>query len=245
MAPSNQGFQRWIGPFLFCSYHCLLKDDLVRLSEDGSFYAARIASLAGILQGTPWHLVGGLAVPVTIGRFYRHHHDLDVALDLADLATVTSAMERAGYRLYTTTLVRHRGAGVALCWPITPKVAQRVSLIRGHFFLSRSAWMRADFMAKIDCFPYRDRGGFIETVNTGLRLPKNKRSPLSRPVSFGARTIPCFTLPHVRRIKLQSPSRRDQLDIAVIDRGLRVVKEWARSCGDATVAEAGEEPRRS
>lgn len=66
-------------------------------AEDFAIYDQRIAELAAILHGTPWLLAGALAIPVTLGGFYRRHYDVDVAFPLDAFPRVERAMRAAGY----------------------------------------------------------------------------------------------------------------------------------------------------
>jgi len=71
------------------------------VAEHPSAYMDRLAELAGMLRGLPWFLAGGLAIPVTLGRFYRRHHDVDIAFPEDTFQDVEAAMRRAGYALWT------------------------------------------------------------------------------------------------------------------------------------------------
>lgn len=69
-------------------------------AEDPSLYLERLGELAAILTDVPWLLAGGLAIPLTLGGFYRRHYDVDVAFPLEAFPGVDAAMRRAGYYLW-------------------------------------------------------------------------------------------------------------------------------------------------
>ena len=194
-------------------------------SDPGPYMDALRALQRMLVPGT-WALAGGLAVPVTMGRFYRRHGDIDIVMPLGGLADVVRAFRAGGYELYTSWAVTHHSRGLLLECRITsdgPAVRLRP---RRLYVRRRVSSMDGTLLEKIDLYPYRDRCGHLETCNTHrvLATPAMQRSSLA-PFSQPGQ-VSCLHLNNVASLKRLRTGAKHQLDCTVIRGGLDAARDW-------------------
>jgi hypothetical protein len=174
-----------------------------------------------MLQGLPWFLAGGLAIPVTLGRFYRRHHDVDIAFPVDAFPEVETAMQRAGYALWTyfpmslfgacraALLVRIHATGALARW--------RPRKLKFHD--ASGARPRPHLLQVIEALPYRVVDGCFATCDGRHRVPLDR--PLAGCTVLTPAPIQCLDLHYVARLKQGRREPKDLLDLDVIrDRAL-------------------------
>ena len=58
-------------------------------------------------QEIPWTLSGGIAIPLTLGKFYRNHYDIDIAFPESSLKDIVSNIEKHNYKLASRAMMMH------------------------------------------------------------------------------------------------------------------------------------------
>lgn len=58
-------------------------------------------NLAKNLAGLEWMVAGGLSIPLTTGKFYRNHEDLDILVKKEHLSGLVKAIQTSGYALFS------------------------------------------------------------------------------------------------------------------------------------------------
>lgn len=197
---------------------------------DDATVRRRIAELAAILDGIPWVLGGGLAVPMTIGSFARYHDDVDLLFDDAQFAAVERAFARADFSLWQRFPMSLFGA-----WPGALELRVRQDgllprLRRRKLQFHRNGDVRVGPLRAVDALPFRIRDGVLCTCDGRQRVP------LSVPlVGHVARTpaghaVPCLHLTYVAILKGGRREPKDLLDYARIrDVGLLPSGDWGIS----------------
>jgi hypothetical protein len=195
----------------------LLRDG-VRPAEASSHYMERLGELARILAGIPWLLAGGLSIPLTLGRFYRRHYDIDVAFPLEEFPRVDDAMRRAGYYLTTNRPLSLFGAlRCSLSVPVRvdgPFVRHRPRKLkyrdatgtRGH----------PNLLAVVEAMPYRIVDGCFASCDGRYRIPLVHPLEGHRIVTPAGHTIACLGLHYVGETKKRAPDAKHTMDLAVI-----------------------------
>lgn len=196
---------------------------------DDATLRRRISELAAILDGIPWVLGGGLAVPMTLGSFTRSHYDVDLLFDDAQFPAIERAFTKAGFALWQrfpmSVFGRLRGAfelRVHEHW-LLPRLRRRKLQFRadvGH----------ESQLQVVDALPFRIVDGVLCTCD------RRQRVPLTVPlVGHVARTaagheVPCLHLSYVAMLK---GGRREPKDLHDYERikavGLLPAGDWGIS----------------
>jgi hypothetical protein len=186
-------------------------------AEEPGAYLGRLAELAGILQGIPWLLAGGLTIPLLVGRFYRPHYDVDVAFPVEVFPDVDRAMREAGFYLSThfpmsvagrcrfavTVPLRHDG-WLARHRPRKLKYRDATG--------TRAA---PHLLAAVEALPFRVEDGCLRTCDGRHRLP------LVRPLAghrarAGSHEIECLDVHYVAALKRGRGEAKHALDLSVV-----------------------------
>ena len=195
----------------------LLRDG-VKPAEDPSRYLERLGMLAEILAGIPWLLAGGLSIPLTLGRFYRRHYDIDVAFPLEQFARVDAVMREAGYYLTTYRPFSFFGAmRMALSVPVR---------VDGSFVRHRprklkyrdgtGARRHPNLLSVVEVMPYRVVDGCFASCDGRFRFPLVAPLEGHRVIAPNGHAIPCFNLHYVREAKKRTDEPKHTQDLAVI-----------------------------
>lgn len=200
-----------------------------RMVEDATMHRW-ISDIAAILDGIPWVLGGGLAVPMTLGSFARYHDDVDLLFDDAVFPQVEAAFARAGFALWQRFPMTFFGA-----WPgaIELRVHQGdllPRLRRRKLQFHRDGAAPLGVLRTVDALPFRIVDGVLCTCD------RRQRVPLTLPlVGYVARTpaghaVPCLHLSYVAILKGGRREPKDLLDYARIrDVGLLPAGDWGIS----------------
>lgn len=200
---------------------------LVQPHSDASPYVSALEALSRLLAPDSWALAGGLAVPVSVGRFYRRHADIDIALALHRMPEVVNAFRSGGYRLCTCWSVSHGGRGILFeCRIKSDGALMRVR--QRHLYVKRRTPGAAGLLDKIDLYPYRIRGDRFETCNThrllaGRAIQRSSLRPFGRPGH-----IACLHLDNIALLKSSRSGPKHRLDCAVIRGGPDAARDWFR-----------------
>ncbi len=75
-------------------------------SEEIDNLELNLDRLVGIVNGDfEWVLTGGLAIPTTLGKFYRTHRDIDIGLNENDLEFLVKTIRENGYDLFSRRIM--------------------------------------------------------------------------------------------------------------------------------------------
>lgn len=175
--------------------------------------------LSRILDGLPWLVAGGLAIPLTIGRFYRAHGDIDIVCPLARLRQIDDAMRGAGYRL--TTGVRYDIG--------RRRVETRIPLRAGGLLIrlrkrrlrfNSRVPQRNRLLDTITVMPYREGVDWIEACNTRRRVRREAPIEGCRVSLPGGRDVGCLNLHYARALMSFRHTLVHRMDLAVLERAL-------------------------
>ena len=247
-----------IGPFYFVVVS--RQNNQPQHVSDPSIYLDAVARLATALEGMRWMLVAGLAIPLTLGRFYREHRDLDVGIAEQDLAAAQRALRHAGYvtvtRLGMFGLGHRRKLEIYLrCGVGSWLLRLRPRNIRCFSAAEPLSAGDGALMKWIDLYLYREREGVLEILDRGIRVPMDQ--PLiGRTLEFGGRSVQVIHLHYVDHVKSKLRCKTHRLDRSVIahgiDKACAEFKEWAppeisacRPSGNGHVAAASQRPART
>lgn len=185
--------------------------------DPGSYYRA-LEALARALHGQPWMVVAGCAVSLTLGRFYRSHHDLDIAVPRCSLGAVAASLQAHGYVLSTRLLRTYAGFGRELEVRLRLRCSSWwLRLAPRHLRLRSGAGAASQLggFAHIDLFLYELRERELVIAGEGLHIPRI--APLWQAVRLPAGSeIPVEHLHYVRAVKALRRHARDELDLRMI-----------------------------
>ena len=187
-------------------------------AEDPSAYLQRLGELAGILDGIPWLLAGGLAIPMTLGRFYRAHYDIDVAFPMDELPRLDAAMQRAGYYLSTSRPMSLFGR---MRFALSVPVRADGSFVRHRprklkYRDATGAHPSPNLLSVVEVLPYRVVDGVWTTCDGRFRVPLVRPLAGHRVTTPTGHEIACLDLHYVREAKKGIDHPKHTLDLAVI-----------------------------
>jgi len=186
--------------------------------ESPEFYVERIGELAKILDGLPWILGGGMAIPFTRGEFHRAHGDIDLLFEDRHFPEIEAAFARHGYALwqhYTMSLfgafagawhVRVRSDG------LLPRLRRRKLKFRDESGARRPPHL----LAAVDALPFVIRDGVLCTCDGRHRYPLTTEIVGHRARSAAGHEIPCLAFEYVALLKGPRRDAKDLHDFAVI-----------------------------
>ena len=187
-------------------------------SEDPSLYPKRLGELAEMLAGIPWMLAGGLAIPMTLGRFYRRHYDIDVVFPVEEFSRVDLALRGSGYFLTTYRPMSIFGRmRFALSVPIRSDgffVRHRPRKLK--YRDGTGARRRPNLLAVVEALPYRIADGCFASCDGRYRFPLVRPLEGHRVETPAGHTIACLDLHYVGEIKKRTIAPKHTLDLAVI-----------------------------
>ena len=187
-------------------------------AEQSSCYLKRLGELAAILDGVPWLLAGGLAIPMTLGRFYREHYDIDVAFPLEEFPKLDAAMRGSGYYLTTSRPMSLFGSfRFALSVPVRadgPFVRHRPRKLK--YRDATGARRSPHLLSVIEVMPYRVIDGVWTTCDGRFRFPMVRPLAGHRATTEAGYEIACLDLHYVGEIKKRIDEPKHALDLDVI-----------------------------
>jgi hypothetical protein len=186
---------------------------------DGSAWLRALDVVAGLLEGQRWLLAGGLAVPLTIGRFYREHRDLDIIAPIDALRDVDAAMRRGGYRLTTRVCFDLGTRRVTLLLPVRPDGLRiRLRCRKLRFVAQKDAGPLEP--SHVDVMPYRLVGGCIAPRNMRRRVPITVGLEGCRVPLPSGRVVSVLDLHYARALMLRPNTSAHRQDLEAIERAL-------------------------
>jgi hypothetical protein len=208
----------------------------VEPESDHAPYLGALGELRSLLVAGTWALAGGLVVPIAVGRFYRKHNDIDIVMPMERLCDVVQAFRSAGYELYTSWHVNHRSRGLLMESRIKSD-GRLVQLRPRHLYVKREArdgdgWL----LEKIDLYPYRHRGKYLETCNASRMLSKCVMQRRSLEPFERTGHVYCLHLDNVASLKATRTGAKHRLDCAVIRHGPKAAGDWFQRIGIAPPA---------
>jgi hypothetical protein len=187
-------------------------------AEGVGHYPARLDELASLLHGLPWLLAGGLTVPLTLGRFYRRHYDVDIAFPVEEFRAVHRAMRRGGYYLSTYFPLSLFGRlRFALSVPIDPDGWLARHRPRKLKFRDDTGRRCAPHLLSIvEALPYRVVDGSFTSLDGRQRIPLDRPLAGHRFTTASGREITCLDLHYVAVLASQRHHPKHALDLTVI-----------------------------
>jgi hypothetical protein len=189
-------------------------------AEDPSAYMDRLEELAEVLHGLPWMLGGGLAIPVTLGRFYRSHYDLDIVFPVEAFPDIEAAMRRASFQLWTYfpfSLFGRVRSAIHLPVRAGGWIAQR-RMRKLKFRDASGQRRRPHLLSLIECYPYRLEDNCIVTCDGRHRIPLIHPIVGHRHTTSRGHEIACFDLSYVAYFKVLKREPKHAEDLNVIRR---------------------------
>jgi hypothetical protein len=198
------------------------------VGEAPEVYENRLRELARILHGVPWMLGGGLAVPLTLGHFYRRHYDVDILFPWTAFPAVEAAMRCAGYDLSTHFPMSLFGAfPFAVHVPYTSEGwLSRWRTRKLKFRDASGGRFSPHLLAVVEAFPFRIEGNEYVSCD-GRHRHRLVRPLLGHQHDLGdGISIQCIDLHYVDKLKGPRDIPRDRVDRALI-------REWLQKADDA------------
>lgn len=187
-------------------------------AEDSSLYLERLSELAKVLEGIPWLLAGGLSIPMTLGRFYREHYDIDVAFPVEEFPRLDAAMRRAGYYLSTSRPMSLFGTlRFALSVPVRadgPFVRHRPRKLK--YRDATGTRPAPHLLSVVEVMPFRVIDGVWTTCDGRYRLPLVRPLAGHRVTTSAGHEIACLDLHYVGETKKRIAEPKHAVDLAVI-----------------------------
>ncbi len=224
--------------------------DRPRAVEDPGVFLRGLAELAEALEGVQWMIVSGLAIPLTLRRFYREHRDVDIGAPADQLESIQRAMQRAGYATFTRVAMVGMGHERKVEMYVRCPRADRLLRMRPkniRFFRAPGrggADLRTEgFMSWVDLYLYREHDRHLEILDGQIRIPK--RAPLvgAHVPLPGGRRVQVVDLHYVKHVKSMSRCHTHRLDRWVmrygVEGGVARFSDWCPS-GPAPRAMAAE-----
>lgn len=198
-------------------------------AEPPDAYAERIGELADILDGVPWVLGGGLAIPFTRGEFHRVHTDVDLLFEERHFPAIHEAFVARGYELWQHYTMSLFGAFTGAVH-VRLRPDSLLARIRRRKLKYRDATGRrgpSHLLASVDALPYRIVDGQLRTCDGRHRFSLVRPVVGHRARSAAGHEIPCLDLEYVARLKGPRREARDIVDFALIrDAGLLPEGDW-------------------
>jgi len=200
-----------------------------QVAESPAVYAERIGELAAILDGLPWILGGGLAIPFTRGDFHRAHTDIDLLFEDRHFPLIEAAFARHGYELWQHYAMSFFGA-FSGAWHVRLHHDSFLARIRRRklkFRDARGGRQKPHLLAAIDALPFRIEDGVLQTCDGRHRFALKHPMVGHRAQSAAGHEIPCLHFEYVARLKGTRRDPKDIQDFALIrERGLLPEGDW-------------------
>jgi hypothetical protein len=188
-----------------------------------------VEELAAILDGLPWILGGGLAIPFTLGEFHREHFDIDLLFDDRDFPAIEAAFAKRGYGLWQHYTMSLFGAFTG-AWHVRVRqdgILPRIGRRRLKFRDDRPHQQDSRALEVLDALPFRVVDGVLCTSDGKHRYPLTRSMVGHRARSAAGHEIPCLAFEYVALLKGPRREPRDLHDFAVIrDFGRLPEGEW-------------------
>ena len=178
-------------------------------------------SLAEILsEGSEWVLVGGLPIPLTIGRFYRVHNDVDIGVSQEGFGDLIESASSHRYGLFSRRFMTKISSNKKVDIYTRVSVEEAVKKKSKHLKLlrldsgGRKPTSNPNLTSDVDVYVYNTEGNDIVTWD-GIKVPSQRSIGKSYELPSGQR-ISLRNLNHIRRLKERSHRSLDRYDIKVI-----------------------------
>jgi hypothetical protein len=187
-------------------------------AEPVGSYDERLSDLAAMLRGIPWLLAGGLAVSSTLGRYYRPHHDVDIAFPVEYFGAIEDAMRRGGYYLSTHFPISLFGfARFSISVPLRSdgwlaRRRMRKLKFRDHTGRRRTPHL----LGVVEALPFRVQDGCVVTCDGRHRLPLVRPLAGNRFCTLAGDEIHCLDLHYATALLPKHREPKHALDLAMI-----------------------------
>jgi len=193
-------------------------------------------SLARLLEGDfAWRLAGGMAIPVSLGRFYRRHLDIDIEVEGSNLGRLAAKARTEGYGLFARGAVARLGT-TTMMFHFVPLTDAEV--LAGRWKAIRLARVRDDGSILprvrlhdwIDLHVYWIKDG-ISVFHNGMRAPSTLLNGVEA-VTKSGRTIRAVDVRQVLAFKRFHFGVMDRYDKRMIKRYLLEQRGVCVNCGE-------------
>ena len=195
---------------------------LIDISQENiAEYEKALDTLSTILgEDFSWRLAGGLAIAVTIGRWYRVHRDIDILVSINDFSVLIEKARMHGYALFSrpwwVRLPLHRKIDIYKA--STPSDAlndtsQCLRLVKVDG--NETIMKHIDLLHHIDIYIYCIVDGEMVFAKFPRRLPTTCLDGRTYTTRSG-RKMPVVHLKYIERVKSIGFGRVDRHDLAQI-----------------------------
>lgn len=197
-------------------------------THDEAYYFESIHALCRMLDEIPWLLAGGLAVPFTLGGFFREHDDIDIMVPCASMPAACIQFRSAGYQLFKRVIFSHNARSIVVRYPVEPGTEVRPNLNYAMLRLKDQSKYR--ILDKIDIHPYQIKDGILESDYRGPMLEVSD-SVQSLSIKTGHKTqFKCLDLRYVARLKQARHGTKHQIDLIAIEQGVKTAASKVQQC---------------
>jgi hypothetical protein len=164
-----------------------------------------------------WMLTGALAIAAAIGKFYRHHHDLDIAAQKDEIPQVVKVARAAGYNLFhrmgstkiwskkrLTIFRRIRIEDILKCGD------ERVRLL--HVGINGWRLARMSLLDAVDIYPFTTQDGWASSCHSPVRVPISQLKGKNY-ITLSGRELPVRGMAYMEQYKKYRKEEKDLLDL--------------------------------
>jgi hypothetical protein len=168
-----------------------------------------------------WMLSGGLAVPASVGRFYRIHYDIDIGVFEGDLDTVIETAGRNSYGLFSRRIMTkipgtdlkvdiYRSVSVS---EVKDKHPKNLRLVRLE---NDQPVHHAHLLDYFDVYPYSVKDGIVRSFEGNICIPEEE-DRLGKYTTISGMEIQVRSPAYIRALKEKRGSPKDLLDLALLN----------------------------
>jgi hypothetical protein len=177
--------------------------------------------LADILKGNfEWVLSGGLAIPTTIGSFYRIHDDIDIGIHERDLGKLAEAAAQNGYGLFSRIFMTKVSPShkVDVYKSVSPeealeKQSKRLRLVR----LGKNGKIvrHENLLDYFDVYTHYYEDGELVSNEDGTRVPLFNNYGRAY-TTISKKKIIVRALEYIEQLKLTGKDEKDKHDLRIL-----------------------------
>jgi len=177
--------------------------------------------LVDILKGNfEWVLSGGLAIPTTIGSFYRIHDDIDIGIHERDLEKLTEAAAQNEYGLFSRIFMTKISTAhkVDVYKSVSPEEAlekqcKRLRLVR----LGKNGKIARhdNLLDYFDVYTHYYEDGELVSNEGGTRVPLFNNYGKTY-ATISGKKIMVRALEYIEQLKLRGKDEKDKHDLRIL-----------------------------
>lgn len=177
--------------------------------------------LVDILKGNfEWVLSGGLAIPTTIGSFYRIHDDIDIGIHERDLGKLAETAAAKGYglfsRIFMTKVSPSRKIDVYKSVSAEEALEKQSKKLRLVRLGENGKIARHDnLLAYFDVYTHYYEDGELVSNEEGIRVPLFNNYGRAYTTVSGKKII-VRALEYIEQLKLAGKDEKDRHDLHIL-----------------------------